>query len=194
MVAATFAAGSGDRHRNRLRFALWHAGGLALGAAMLALAASALGAALPVQGPWVAVFLGAAAALWGAARLVGRPLPVLTSKAQVPRAWRYTLTPPQYLFSYGVGLGLGALTRVPTLSFYVFVGTLLMIAPNVLAAVLVAQCYALARAIPVGAALAGRRGAEQFFNRIGPWQSAAVRVDAVVLVAVGTVLIAFALV
>lgn len=188
MVATTIAAVGGDKRRDRIAVASWHVAGLIVGASILAMLASGLGGALPLPRIPLALALGSAAVIWGISSLLDRPLPVASSSAQVPLAWRYTMSPPQYAFSYGVGLGVGAATRVLSFSFYVFVGLVFLIG-DIVAGLMAAQAYALVRSAPVVAASLVDRSAEEMISRTGRWRVVALRADAAILVFVGTTLI-----
>lgn len=187
MVAAILAAGSGDRTRRGFRLTLWHLAGLTAGAGAMTAAASGVGGVLPFPRAALAVVVGGAAVVWGGAFLAGRRMPVASCSAQVPLAWRYTMTPAQYAFSYGVGLGVGALTRIVTLSFYVLVG-LLLIASSPLAAAGATAAYALARAVPVAIAVRTSLPTEEIFERLERLRGLAYTADALALVGAGAVL------
>jgi cytochrome c biogenesis protein CcdA len=187
MVATTIAAVRGDDRTRRLRVALWHVAGLALGAGALALLVFAAGAVLPLPRVPLGLVLSVAAFLWGVSVLAGRPLPVASSAAQVPLAWRYTMTPPQYAFSYGVGLGLGVFTRILSFSFYALVGLLLFV-DDPFAALLIGELYALARGAPVVAAALVDRSAEEIVERTEAWSGLAFRMDAATLLVLAAAL------
>ncbi len=150
MVAATAAAVCGGRIASRTRIVLWHLGGLVLGAAVLAVVVAAVGAALPLPRPTLTAALGVMALAVGGAAVAGRSVPVVSSRAQVPEAWSVIMSPAQYAFAYGVGLGLGVVTRVPSWSLYLLLGFLLVGDPT--AALVAAPLYGLARGLPVIAA------------------------------------------
>jgi hypothetical protein len=189
MVASTLAAVSGERRRDRLILAGWHLAGLLVGAVTLALAVSLVAAVVPLPRTALAVAVAVAALVWGGASLLGRPLPVASSTAQVPRVWQYMLSPRQYIFSYGVGLGVGFLTRILSLSFYVSLA-LLLLARNPFGAVAVSSAYALARGAPVIVAAAGRSSAETMLEKSERVRLLALRIDSLALVAIGVLLVA----
>jgi hypothetical protein len=184
MVAAILAAGSGERRRDRITLALWHLAGLELGAVALALAVSVVAVVLPLPQTVLGVAIAAAALVWGGAALLGRPLRLGSSSAQVPRWWQYTLTPRQFAFSYGVGLGIGFLTRILTISFYVLLA-LFLLAGNPIGAIVAASAYGFARGVPVLLAAADGSTAEEISEKTEHLRSIALRADSVVLVAIG---------
>jgi hypothetical protein len=182
MVATiTAAVGGGRRASKPLRLVLWHWAGLALGASALAAAVSAVALAVPVPRVALAALVAVPSLAWGLAAAVGRPLPVATPHKQVPLAWRYAMTPAQYSFCYGVGLGAGVFTRIMSFSFYAFVGSLLLVRDPLLA-VGIAQLYAAARVAPVVAALLVDRPAEELVEQALSWRAIALRFDGAVLV------------
>jgi hypothetical protein len=184
MVASTLAAGSGERRRDRLLLAGWHLAGLLVGAVALALAVSLVAAVVPLPRSAFAVAVAVAALLWGGASLLGRPLPVVSSSAQVPQAWLYTLNPRQYVFSYGVGLGVGFLTRILTISFYVLVA-LFLLAGNPVGAIAAATAYGFARGLPVLLAAADGSSAEQIGEKTEHIRAIALKADSLALVTIG---------
>jgi hypothetical protein len=184
MVAAILAVVSGERRRNRITLALWHLAGLLLGAVALAVAVSLLAAILPLPHTVLGVAVAAAALVWGGAALLGRPLPLASSSAQVPRWWQYTLTPRQFAFSYGVGLGIGFLTRILTISFYVLVA-LFLLAGNPIAAITAAGAYGFARGLPVLLAAADGSSAEEIGEKTEHLRAIALKVDSLALVTIG---------
>lgn len=187
MVAVTVAAVGGETRERRVRLAMWHFAGLAVGAFILALLATAVGHGLPVPEPEAPAILGAASVLWGITTAAGRPLPVVSSAAQVPAAWFHTMTPRQFAFGYGVGLGLGVLTRIRSFSFFAFVGLLVLLA-DPLIGIVVAGLYASARAVPVFmASLSDRK--DRVLSDEGSLRSAVVRADGVALILVGVALV-----
>jgi hypothetical protein len=139
---------------------------------------------VPLPHTVLAVVVAAAALVWGGASLLGRPLPLLSSHAQVPRAWQHTMTPRQFAFSYGVGLGIGFLTRVLSISFYVLIA-LFLLAGNPLGAIAAASAYAVARGLPVLLAAADGSPAEEIGERTERFRPIAHRADSVALVAIG---------
>jgi cytochrome c biogenesis protein CcdA len=189
MVATATAAVSGGQSKLS-RVVFWHLAGLAIGAGLLGLIISMIGASVSIPAFASAVLLGTIALLWGGATLLGRPLPVVSTSAQVPLAWRYTLGPGQYAFGYGVGLGLGVLTRVSSLSLYAFFGVLLLLG-DPLAGLMLSQVYAVARAVPLlFAADTGRSAVDVGLTERWRWRIK--RLDAAALVAGGSVLLASA--
>jgi hypothetical protein len=187
MVATTSAAVSGKKGILGIGPALWHVIGLIFGASVLALLLSTLGQALRLPTLPFSALIGIVALLWGASSFLGRPLPVYSSNAQVPIAWSHTMSRDQYAFSYGVGLGLGVFTRIPSLSFQALMGVMLLTS-NPLLALAIAQTYALARGAPVLAASLANLPAERLVARMAKWRGAAFRADAVALFAVGVAL------
>jgi hypothetical protein len=182
MVATITAAVRGGRPASKpLRLVLWHWAGLALGASALAAVVSAVALALPVPRAALVALVALPSLAWGLAAAIGRPLPVATPHRQVPLAWRYAMTPAQYAFCYGVGLGAGVFTRIMSFSFYAFVGSLLLVR-NPLLAVAISQLYAAARVAPVVAALLVDRPAEELVEETLPWRVIALRFDGAVLV------------
>jgi hypothetical protein len=182
MVATITAAVRGGRPVAKpLRLVLWHWSGLALGATALALAVSGIALAVPVPRVALAALVAVPSLAWGLAAAIGRPLPVATPHRQVPRAWRYAMTPAQYAFCYGVGLGAGVFTRIMSFSFYAFVGSLLLVRDPLLA-IGIAQVYAAARAAPVVAGVLVDRPAEELVDRTLPWRRLALRFDGLVLI------------
>jgi hypothetical protein len=187
MVATTVAAVRSNPAESYRRLVVRHVVGLASGAALLAAATCAIGAV--VRLPHVFAYVVAAvAALWGAAQLVGRPLPVPSTRRQVPRQWRYVFPPRSYMLYYGIGLGVGVGTRVRTVSLYVWLLYLALV-PEPWVAGVGAVAYAISRAIPVGASGLGprwRAAALDLTDRHGAWM---VRADALLLLVAAALLV-----
>jgi hypothetical protein len=186
MVATIFAAVSGDDSNRRLRFAGWHQAGLVLGALLLSVLA-ALAASAVVVPAALAVILATAMLVWGAGSLVGRPLPILSPSAQVPLAWRYTMSPAQYAFSYGVGLGFALSTRVASASLYALL-VVLLLDGRLSTALAATAAYALARGLPVIYATRAS-SAEHAMHRLEAIRPVAVRTDGLALIAAGVMLL-----
>ncbi len=191
MVAVTGAAVSGESTRDRFQLGLWHLAGLLLGAGVLGLLMSATGEVAGLPDRPILVALGALMVGCGVAALGGRPVPVPSSRAQVPRAWRYTMTPAQYAFAYGVGLGLGLTTRVLSVSLYALV-LLIAVAGDVRVGVPLAIAYAITRALPVFLALA-RPDAPRLIDGGDRWRARALALDGAVVAGAGMTLVAFGL-
>lgn len=188
MVAATAAAVRGGRIVTGARIAAWHLGGLVLGAAILGVGVAAVGAALPLPRDTLAVALGVMALAAGGAAMAGRSVPVLSSDAQVPEAWSVTMSPAQYAFAYGVGLGLGVVTRVPSWSLYLLLGFLLLVGEPT-AALVAAPLYGLARGLPVIAASWLDRPSPEIVGAIERLRPLAFRVDGLITALIGAALV-----
>jgi hypothetical protein len=190
MVATTTAAVRGGRS-SPAAMSLWHLAGLVLGSTVLALALAGIGALAPLPRRELVIAVGGAASLAGLASLASRSLPVLSSAAQVPEAWRHTLCPAQYAFAYGTGLGLGVFTRIPSWSYHLLLALILVLGDPVLA-LLAAPTYALARGVPVILAAGSRRPGHAVVEAMAGWRGAAFRLDAALTLVVGVGLIVVA--
>jgi hypothetical protein len=147
MVATTSAAVRGAGEKKSGLFA-WHTLGLLVGTLILAaLTLVAQAAAHPARDALL-LSVGVTATTWGTATVLGRPLPVPSSKTQVPRAWSYTMSYRQALFAYGVGLGFGIATRVQSVNLYVLIGVLIAAGSPALAVGSLSS-YAMLRAAPL---------------------------------------------
>ena len=102
----------------------------------------------------------------------------------MPRWWQYTLTPHQFAFSYGVGLGIGFLTRILTISFYVLVA-LFLLAGNPIGAIAAASAYGFARGVPVLLAAADGSSAEEIGEKTEHLRAIVLKVDSLALVTIG---------
>jgi cytochrome c biogenesis protein CcdA len=190
MVATTTAAVRGGRS-SPAAMSLWHLAGLLLGSTVLALALAGIGALLPLPRRELVIAVGGAASLAGLATLASRPLPVVSSAAQVPEAWRHTLSPAQYAFAYGTGLGLGVFTRIPSWSYHLLLALIVALGDPVLA-ILAAPTYALARGVPVILAAGSGRPGQAVIEAMAGWRGAAFRLDAALTLVVGVGLIVVA--
>lgn len=187
MVATIFAAVRGDRSRLRMRVAGWHQIGLVTGALVLTIPAALAGAALAVPASLVAV-AAILMLVWGMAILAGRPLPVRSPSAQVPLAWRYTMSPGQYAFSYGVGLGIGVVTRVASGSLYALLAVVVFDG-RVATGLAAAAAYSLGRGLPVLYA-SGSSSPEEAMGSLERIRALATRADGVALLAGGVIVLA----
>ena len=132
------------------RLVLIHTVGLWLGASGLFLLVSSLGSYLlggtdpRLLGLFQLVF-AVACLTYGVSYLLSHPLPVPSSRWQVPRLWREVFAPTTLYFLYGVGLGITLLTAVTTALPY---AALAVIASNSvpLVPVVAAGAYAVGRA------------------------------------------------
>lgn len=187
MVATTVAAVRGDHNLTGAWMAAWHVTGLGVGAIALTLLASAVGASLPDLGATPATVVGALCLAVGIAGALGASLPVVSSPAQVPKAWSLTMSPLQHSFAYGVGLGFGVLTRIPSWSLHALLALLILVGdPRV--ALVAAPIYALGRALPVIAAAGRDDPAPIVVDAIERLRALAFRIDGLVLVLIGVVL------
>ena len=189
MVATTVAAVRGDPRSTGPRLASWHLLGLVVGAIALASLASASGEALRAPIRTITPLIGSACLLAGVATAAaGRSLPVLSSPAQVPKAWSTTMSAAQHSFAYGVGLGFGVLTRIPTWSLHALLA-LLLLSADLKVALVAAALYAAGRALPVIVAVRRRAATEAVVTAIERLRPIAFRVDGVVLTIVGVVVL-----
>jgi cytochrome c biogenesis protein CcdA len=188
MVATTAAAVRGGRIESPARAAAWHLAGLMLGAAGLGVGLAAMGAAVPLPRGTMTVILGMLALLAGTGAALGRSIPVPSSGAQVPEAWSVTMSPAQYTFAYGVGLGLGVLTRVPSWSLYLFLGVLVLVGDPAVALV-AAPVYGLARGLPVLAASRSDRSSPEIVEAMERFRPLAFRTDGLIMALIGATLI-----
>ena len=189
MVATTIAAVRGDRHGSLARMALWHLAGLIGGATVLAVAVAQLGAVLPLPRPALAGVLGALALVAGAAGLAGRSIPVASTRAQVPKAWSVTMEPAQYAFTYGLGLGVGVATRIPSWSLHLLLG-ILLIQGDPVAAALVGPVYGISRGLPVVVSSATARSSQDVLATLERLRGAAFKTDGWITAAIGALMVA----
>lgn len=191
MVATTVAAVRGDPRSTGPALASWHLLGLAIGASLLPPALSLLGDAAGESVRTIAPAVGLACLAVGVAAALGASLPVLSSPAQVPKAWSTTMSAGQHSFAYGVGLGFGILTRVPTWSLHALL-LLLVLVGDLRVALFAAALYAGGRSVPVVVALARGQETEPVVHAIERLHAVAFRLDGLVLVLTGIVVLATA--
>jgi hypothetical protein len=86
--------------------------------------------------------------VYGAARLLGYEIAHPSRDAQVPRVWQVSLYPGEVAMAYGVGLGLGVLTRISSFSFLALL-LVWLISNDAVIAMATACIYGAARAWPV---------------------------------------------
>jgi hypothetical protein len=189
MVATTVAAVRGDPTVTPLRMAGSHLAGLVTGASAFFFAAAAVGAAAPTPGRGALMALGIVVLAVGAAGALGASVRVLSSPKQVPKAWSRTMTPAEHAFAYGVGLGMGVLTRIPTWSLHVLL-LVILIAADVRVALVAAALYAIGRAIPVAVSAGRDDPAPAFVDAIDRARPVAFRIDGVVVALAGVALLA----
>jgi hypothetical protein len=189
MVATTVAAVRGDPRSTAPAIASWHAFGLVIGAAALAIVVSLVGEATADLVQAIGPLIGVAIVATGIASALGVAVSVISSPAQVPKAWSTTMSPAQHSFAYGVGLGLGVLTRIPTWSLHVLV-ILLLLAGDVRIGLVAAMLYAAGRALPVVVALARGEDTEIVVDGVERLRPLAFRIDGLVLVVAGLVVLA----
>ena len=189
MVATTIAAVRGHRHESGGIVAGWHLAGLTLGATAIGLVVAAVGAAVSMPRPTAEFVLGTFAFLLGSAAAFGRAVPVPSSPAQVPKAWTVTMEPAQYAFAYGLGLGFGVATRIPSWSLHVLLALVFVLGDPAFA-LIAASVYAVFRAMPVVAASMTHRSTEEIVAGLDRVRAAALRADGIVTAAIGVALVA----
>ena len=190
MAAVAITAVGGGTRRDKARALSAHLIGLAAGGITVFVVAAGIGAAIPgaLRASLIPI-AGAVGVTWGALKLLGRAPPVLSSAAQVPLSWRYTMERGQYLLAYGVGLGLGVFTRIYSLSLYLAL-VLVIASGNALLALLSGACYGIARGLSVAVALCrspddGAEATQRFIAALERTYGHAVRTDALCVTLVG---------
>ena len=182
MVLTMTTAVRGGAETRRYRLAGVHLLGLVAGSLILALVAVALGRLVPSIA-YVAAVVSGLAAIWALSRLIGRPLPVPSSPAQVPWSWSYTLKPSQYAFAYGLGLGTAVFTQIGSSTFYVFLAACVA-AGHLGVAAASAAVYAVMRSVPVFLGLKWLPGDDDppdaALHRLDPLRDKAYPADALV--------------
>lgn len=134
---------------------------LALHALGYVIGAIAAGAVVGMIGQFILMFfgtkptasfvfkaIGIVSVLYGLHELRFLRLPAPQSRHQVPQQWRRQLRPSLMVFLYGLGLGPGFFTAIPTTSFYVLVVAVLLQADMVYGALAFAM-YGLGRVAPL---------------------------------------------
>jgi hypothetical protein len=189
MVAAISAAVRGDDSLQRPAvFA--HLMGLVIGASAVVIPLGLVGGALDLRSGWALAVVAAAALAWGVSSVLGRPLPRPSSSRQVPFSWR-RYPPLKAAFAWGVGLGIGFLTRVSSSNYYIMLALVTVWggwAPALVAAV----AYGLARGVPVVLTVPAALAPEDHALRIDEWSATAYVLDAAVLVLGGLALMSLA--
>jgi hypothetical protein len=99
------------------------------------------------------------------------------------------MSPPKYLFAYGVGLGAGLFTRIRSFSLIAVVALVFLVV-DLGPALMVGMVYAFSRGGPLLAAAAIASPAEEFEARLERLAQPFYLLDAALLVAIGGLLIA----
>ena len=184
----------GECARGQLAISVWlYALGLLSGAVVLGGALGTLGSELrlnslltPAAG--ALVIIAACAHLGYAARefeLCRLPMP--QSLWQVPRRWQNLMSARSTSLIYGVALGLGVLTRIPTSTFYIVL-VWVVIAGNHQVGFAVLGIYGIGRAVPVIALQAATQDFEHaagWLERLTPWYALMRLVNGFVLASSG---------
>lgn len=166
--------------------------GAALAGAAAFAASGAVGSALGAGSHeyLVTVLLSAVAMTYGVAHLMGWGLWMPNTYKQVPLIWREVLKPPVANFLYGLGLGIGAMTKVPFATFYVLMA-ICWAAADPLTGCLTGAAFGLARAMPnVYYRYRGLRLGEmdRVFEELDPLEPAVRRANGLALVATAAIL------
>jgi hypothetical protein len=119
MVETITPAVHGGRKRAYWTSVALHTMGAAISAALVGLAAGALGALIGILWTTGSIMIAGAAALYAARELFGLPVPIPQQRRQVPDWWRSFFSPHIASFLYGVGLGFGYLTHLSFGTFFV---------------------------------------------------------------------------
>lgn len=132
-------------------------GSIAAGAASFGLVGF-LGSRLPVgRLPAIVVTLCIAcvAVVYGVSYLRHRPMPIPTSSWQVPRLWREVFPPSVTGLLYGSGLGVGVLTRVPFVLYYIVLA-LIALDGTTASAFMTGAVYGIGRLAPIVSSVLAR--------------------------------------
>jgi hypothetical protein len=187
MAAAASAAVRGAHEIKTAEVVRWHLAGLTLGATAIVGLAWGLGSLVPR--PATGAFIAVTAAIWGTAALAGRSLWLPSSPRQVPLGWRYAMTPHQYLFSYGLGLGFGLATRVLTISLFVLLAMVMWTGEAPIAGIAV-LFYSLARGTPVAMAVTMNGRSEPTEAILESNRGLMLRLDGLAVIAAGIAVVA----
>lgn len=145
----------GERQRGRPPAALWlHTIGCLVGAISIGSLFGVLGSALPWQAApggrkfVVLAATGFVSLLYSVHEIRLVRLPAPQCQWQVPATWRSHLPLDLAALLYGLGLGIGLVTRIPVSTFYAAVLGVVLVGNPVLSALIMAA-FGLGRALPL---------------------------------------------